>query len=211
MARADHRRGFTLVELMIVIGIISLVTAAVMPALASLTGADARKAAGELGGSLRYLFDTAALRHATCRMALDVDGRAFWAECAPGKAGLARPGDEAEEEPTEEELERRFPDEEDAEQRRLLARSRFGAFSDRLLPRRELPGKVAFGEVAVEGRQDPVTKGTAYVYFFPGGQAQRAFIPVEDGKNVYTVVLEPFTGRARVVTGAVEARLEADR
>jgi general secretion pathway protein H len=202
MRRRGQTRGFTLVELMIVIGIIALITASVMPALASLTGADARKAAGELGGSLRYLFDTAALRHATCRMALDLDGRAFWAECAQGKAGISK---KEEEEPTDEELERRFPDEADAEQRRLLAKSRFGAFSDRLLPRRELPGKVAFGEVTVEGRQDPVTKGTAYVYFFPGGQAQRAFVPVVDGKNLYTVVLEPFTGRARVVSGKVEA------
>jgi general secretion pathway protein H len=45
----------------------------------------------------------------------------------------------------------------------------------------------------------------AYVYFFAGGQAQRAFIPVVDGELVYTVVLEPFTGRARVVAGKVEA------
>jgi general secretion pathway protein H len=192
---------------MIVIGVVALVTAAVLPGLASVTGANARKAAGELAGSLRYLFDTAALRHATCRMALDLDARAFWAECAPGKAGLSR---EPEEEPTDEELARRFPDEEDAEQRRLLAKSRFGAFSDRLLPKRELPGQVGFGEIAVEGRQDPVEKGTAYVYFFPGGQAQRAFIPVVDGKNLYTVVVEPFTGRARVSVGAVEARMETE-
>jgi general secretion pathway protein H len=208
MARRGQTRGFTLVELMIVIGIIALITAAVMPGLASVSGANARQAAGELAGSLRYLFDTAALRHATCRMALDLDGRAFWAECVPGKAGLARAD---EEEPTDEELERRFPDEQDAEQRRLLGKTRFGGFSDRLLPRRELPGTVGFGEIAVEGRQDPVEQGTAYVYFFPGGQAQRAFIPVVDGKNLYTVVVEPFTGRARVSVGAVEARLEADR
>jgi general secretion pathway protein H len=45
----------------------------------------------------------------------------------------------------------------------------------------------------------------AYVHFVPGGQAQRAFVPVVDGDLVYTVVLEPFTGRARVVAGKVEA------
>jgi len=201
MARTAAQRGFTLVELMIVVGVIALATAAVVPALSSVTGANARSAAGDLAGSLRYLFDTAALRHATCRMALDLDGRAYWAECAKGRAGVARKPEDA---PSDEELQRRFPDEEDAEQRRLLGQSRFGSFSDRLMPRRELPGSVAFGAIRLEGRQDPVEKGTAYVYFFPGGQAQRAFVPVADGSYLYTVVLEPFTGRARVVTGKVE-------
>jgi general secretion pathway protein H len=59
--------------------------------------------------------------------------------------------------------------------------------------------------VRVEGRRDG-EEGIAYVHFFPGGQAQRAFVPVVDGNNLYTIVVEPFTGRARVVIGAVEVR-----
>ena len=195
------KRVFTLVELMIVIGVIAVLTAAVVPALSSLSGADARSAAGELAGSLRYLVDTAALRHATCRLALDLDGRAWSAECAAGATAVSR---EAGREETDAELAERFPDEEDADRRRLLARSRFGALSDRLLPRRTLPGKAAFGEVRLEGRSEPVASGTALVHVFPGGRAQRAVIPVLDGSYLYTVVLEPFTGRARVVTGAVK-------
>jgi general secretion pathway protein H len=205
MPRRAASRGFTLVELMIAVAVIAVLAAAVVPSVASLSGADARKAAGELSGSLRYLFDTAALRHATCRMVLDLDQRAWGAECAPRLVGVARDqglaGGRAGE---EEDLESRFPDERDAERRRLLAKSRFGAFTDRLLKHRELPGTTEIREVRVEGRREPVTEGKAYVHFFPGGQAERAFIEVADGNNLYTVVVEPFTGRARVVTGALK-------
>ena len=38
------------------------------------------------------------------------------------------------------------------------------------------------------------------------GRAQRAYIPVADGNNLYTVVVAPFTGRSRVVVGAVEVK-----
>ena len=110
-----------------------------------------------------------------------------------------------EEEPSPAELERRFPGEKAAELRSLLARTAFGKFSDRLVEKRKLPGNATFGAVHVEGRRD-ATEGVVYVHFFPGGQAQRAYVPVVDGNNVFTVVVEPFTGRARAVVGKVEVK-----
>ncbi len=202
MADRRRQRGFTLIELMIVVGVIALAATLVAPALASVTGANARQAAGELAGSMRALFDVAALRHATCRMALDLEKRAWWAECAPGRAGIARDPERA----TDAELAERFPDEKDAEVRKLLARTQFGKLEDRLVKKRELPGRTAFEPVHVEGRRGAVEEGVAYVYFFAGGQAQRAIVPLVDGGNRYTVVLEPFTGRASVVPGKVEVR-----
>jgi general secretion pathway protein H len=201
--RPHTARGFTLVELMIVIGVIGLLATMAVPAVESVTGANARKSASELAGAMRYLFDTAALRHATCRIVLDHESRSWWAECAPSRAGIASAPLDPE---AEKRLEERFPDEKDEELRRLLAKTKFGAFEDRLAGKRELPGSTGFGPIHVEGRRDAVEAGAAYVYFFPGGQAQRAWVPVKDGTNLYTVVVEPFTGRARVVAGAVEVR-----
>lgn len=195
-------RGFTLIELVVVVGVVALIAGLAVPALGSLTGAHAREAAGRLAGAMRYMFDTAALRHETCRIALDTEHRSWWAECAPGGATVAREGRERQ---SVEDLARRFPDEKDEETRRLLARTAFGAFSDRLVPKSELPGHAAFGKISVEGLGDADAK-LAYVYFFPGGRALRAFVPVVDGSNVFTVVVEPFTGRARAVAGAVEVK-----
>jgi general secretion pathway protein H len=200
----QRERGFTLVELVVVVGVIALLALAAAPALGTLTGANAREAAGRLAGGMRFLFDTAALRHATCRMALDPKAHAWWAECAPGPAAAlsaAQPG-----RPEEEDLAKRFPDDKDEQVRQLLARTSFGAFSDRLVEKRELPGRTEFGKLRIEGAPEADVGGVAYVYFFPGGQAQRAYVPVVDGSNVFTVVVEPFTGRARVVAGAVEAK-----
>ena len=195
-------RGFTLIELLVVVGIIALLAGLAAPALGTLTGANAREAAGRLAGAMRYMFDTAALRHETCRIALDAEHRAWWAECAPGAATVAK-DDRAW---SDEELARRFPDEKDEQTRRLLARTTFGAFSDRLVPRSELPGRAGFGKISVEGLSASAEGKLAYVYFFPGGRALRAFVPVVDGSNVFTVVVEPFTGRARAVAGAVEVK-----
>jgi general secretion pathway protein H len=133
-------------------------------------------------------------------MALDLDARTWSAECAPGAVG-APPADD-----DEKTLAERFPEETDPEIKKLLAASTFGALSDRLVVKRELPGKVKFGPVHVGGRRDAVESGTVYVYFFPGGRAQPAWIPVVDGTNLYTVVGESFTGRARVVPGKVEVK-----
>jgi general secretion pathway protein H len=201
-ATRGREGGFTLIELLVVMGVIALLAGLAAPALGTLTGANAREAAGRLAGAMRYMFDTAALRRETCRIALDGASRSWWAECAPGAATIerdARARDDAEE------LARRFPDEKDDQTRRLLAKTTFGAFSDRLVPKSELPGSATFGKVSVEGFSSGEDR-IAYVYFFPSGRAQRAYVPVVDGSNLFTVVVEPFTGRARVVVGAVEVR-----
>jgi general secretion pathway protein H len=205
MRQARHDQGFTLLELLIVAAVIAVLAAAAMPAIDAVTGANARAAAGELAGGMRYLFDTAALRRETCRIAIDMENRAWWAECTEGHYTMSREkATAARREEDDEELADRFTDERDAERRRLLAKAKFGQFSDRLAKKRTLPGSVRFEDVWTEHQREPFSRGMAYVYFFPQGRSELAQVPLKDGDHVYSVLMQPFTGRARVVTGQPE-------
>jgi general secretion pathway protein H len=199
VARTGRARGFTLIELLVVVSVIALLAGLAAPALGSLTGADARKAATGLAGAMRYMFDTASLQHSKCRVALDLDKRAWSAECKPGGGGAVREGRE-----DAADLERRFPGEKNAELRALLARTEFGAYDESARDKHELPGSARFGTVNVEGRR-AAESGVVMIHFAPG-QAERAYVPIVDGDNVYTIVVEPFTGRAKIVVGKVEVR-----
>ena len=201
-------RGFTLIEVLIVVSVIAVMAFAAAPAVNSFTGANARASASEIAGAYRYLFDTAALRHQTCRMVLDLDSREWWAECTAAAPGGRRTqpvmGKDGVAEDDEASLARSFSDEPDAEKRKFLARARFAEFKDQQVKRRKLRGGATFEKVWTPRQRDPQQKGKAYVYLYPQGVADKAQIPVADGSSVYTVVTQPFTGRARVVSGIPE-------
>src|SRR5512138_1772045 len=97
--------------------VVALVATLAVPAVEGMTGANARKAAGELAGTMRAMFDMAALKSQTCRVALDFDKRTFRTECAKGKKLLeVRRNGELDDRT----LEEKYPDEKDAELRRIL-------------------------------------------------------------------------------------------
>src|SRR5512140_1350393 len=84
-------RGLTLIELMIALAVAAVLFSAAVMGIGAITGAQAKKSAGELAGVIRSLYDTAALTGRTCRLAFELPGEKaedqkarYRAECAAG-------------------------------------------------------------------------------------------------------------------------------
>lgn len=75
-----------------------------------------------------------------------------------------------------------------------------------------LPEGVNIVSVRTEHDFEPITEGEAYLYFFPQGRTQMAHIQVEDkdGKNQYTIIIQPLTGRVTIVPEIVDLELPDD-
>jgi general secretion pathway protein H len=201
--------------------------AGVITGLGSLTGSKARAAAGELSGVIRSLYDTASLTGHTCRLVFqlpekDDDGPVkYWAECAAGNITTARDRDQALEDANRAaELAARdkgrpkatasrssdapqTPEEQEAlEKARVAKLSRFSGFTSEEITPKALAGVQI--SVWTPHQQDPVKSGLAYLYFWPQGYTERAYVWFQQGDNTWTITVSPLTGKTSVVGKALE-------
>ncbi|WP_342380908.1 prepilin-type N-terminal cleavage/methylation domain-containing protein [Myxococcus stipitatus] len=234
MKKSHHRaqRGLTLIEISIAIIIIAMLFSAAVMGIGSLTGAKAKGAAGELAGTIRSLYDSAALRGKTCRLVFEIPepkeekATRYHAECAESGVTTARDRDNAlRDENREREQSRRSSrggdrderrsylttggdtpsaqDLMDSEKVRVENVSRFSSFTSEELPARELPEDVRIS-IWTRQQREAVDSGVAYLYFFPQGYTEKAYVFVSQGDNVWTLDVSPLTGKVNIADEALE-------
>lgn len=198
-------RGFTLIELGVVIGILALVAMVVVPSIEAAFGVRTREEAARVAGSIRAMYGESVLSGNTCRLVFDLDEHRYWPECASGRVAVAGQEESLRGARVEEREDRFYGTEEEEEAwRQIQAKSEFGAFESGLAPTRSLPDPVRIASVWTQHQTEPYEAGTAFLYFFPNGQSERAWIHVSDEDDTYTIVVTPMTGRTRVMEGWVE-------
>jgi len=74
---------------------------------------------------------------------------------------------------------------------------------------KKLETDIVFRQVEVMHEEGPVSEGRAYMYFFPGGQAERASIQVmkkgsDDDSDILTIQVSPLTGKTTILGGPVD-------
>ena len=223
-------RGFTLIELMVALAVAAALFSAVVMGLGALTGAQARKAMGELGAASRSLYDTAALSGNTCRLVFllpkdDSTEFTYRAECANGPVTTSMDRDQEIRDATKAAVEayrkrgRSNPadappstyarssgstllDVLDSEKARVEKAAAFSAFTTPEIQPRKMRGVRV--SVWTAHQKAKIDSGLAYLYFFPQGYTERAQVTVRQGKNVWTLLVSPLTGRTSIVDGEPE-------
>lgn len=73
-------KGFTLIELAIVIVVLGIMISLVIPTLGEMTGANLKQSSRHLTGMIRFLRDEAEAKKTVYRLRFDVPGGHYWAE-----------------------------------------------------------------------------------------------------------------------------------
>ncbi|MCC7073146.1 MAG: prepilin-type N-terminal cleavage/methylation domain-containing protein [Deltaproteobacteria bacterium] len=205
------RRGFTLLEILIAMVLLSLLIAVAVPALGALSGAELRSQAGLLTGAVRDTYARTALQGRSSRLVMDVEKNAWWIEEAAVVARLhatkltADRDGKAKLDPVDERIEDIDADTDDEAERaklELLAPPPFSPVEGEAGQPHVLPGDVHFSSIWTEHLDDKVQGGQVALYFFPGGFTEEAIITLADdekGESTLTLVVSSLTGEVDIV------------
>jgi general secretion pathway protein H len=171
----------TLIEVGVALCVAGLMLAVAIPALSNVTRAQLRQKTGQLAGGVRSLYSAAAIAGHTCRLVLDLDQETYWSECAKGNVRLSREGERSQNgarlESREEELQAQSQRDNMSEEEREK----------------------------LQHQPESYTSGRAFIYFWSSGLTEEAAIHLEQGGDVYSLLVSPLTGRVKVVGDRVDA------
>ena len=226
-----HRRGMTLIEILVVVAVLALIVGVSIPSLAGLLDLQRRGAAKELAQTYSALVDEAALRNVTFRVALDLDANTWKVEVGdPGTLVFASPEERQEYERelhdkmarfTQREIEEGVAEDElgtDPTNGQFEGLQEASFVTEKQLPNDTRIEYVYTPQYAPDGAtselewdeeppEDPADRTIAYTYIFPDGSAEHTVIrlvDVEDPEDGYTIEVEPLTGKVTLSTDIVE-------
>jgi general secretion pathway protein H len=219
-------RGVTLIEMLIVLALIAIFSAAVIAGSGQLSGAKLRKGATMMTAAVRVAFLRATVTSRSVRLVLDFEQNTMWLEEADlpmlvqGKDRTGTGGADGVTAAEKTAI---------AEGERIVKgptapRPAFHAVEMGLLAGteakddknvRHLPSGITLREVQAAHDDEPRTKDRAYLYFWPGGLTERASIVLRIGTSTedaqaLTVMVSPLTGTTSIKAGAVALKLPTD-
>jgi general secretion pathway protein H len=224
LRRRFSERGLTLIEILIVMALMAVVTGVAVAGSAALPSSRLRRSATMIASAVKVAYTRATATSKSLRLVLDLDQQKIWLEEGetpmlvkskdPSATGGADPITQA-------------------EQAALAEGAKMVKGPPIQRPRFHIIKAYGFGDVeggqggkplqhgitfrSVQTPHDDTarTSGRAYVYFWPGGRAERAAIQLRIGESEadseqVTVLIAPLTGKATVKSGPVDLEVPTD-
>jgi prepilin-type N-terminal cleavage/methylation domain-containing protein len=194
------QRGFTLIEVLITLGIIAFVVAVAVPKLTRSLGTQIRSTTRRIVTLNKELHNNSELKDKTYRLVIDFGGEkhkpSIKVESATSSQLIADPSASPPEKVTKERAKDSPPD-----------TSGFSEDKEILKKPIELPEGVQFEDVENDSSEKPITEDKAYVIFFPQGMVQRTIIHLTDGKKIHwSLVINPLSGQTDIVNEYVKIK-----
>jgi general secretion pathway protein H len=208
-ARRPSGAGFTLIEVLVVVLIVSLMITIGVKGFRSITKSNLRESTAHMSGAIRYLFDRASITGKYYRLVIDLTDGKYWPEVSDDKFYAPNQAESEADRRKREEKEAAADEEERKrqEKQQLLygngsassgsssstsfdmskmevgefrpKRARFAAFKETALKPVVLK-KLKIKSVYTPRMTEPVTTGRVYLYFYPLGQTEPAIITLTD-------------------------------
>jgi general secretion pathway protein H len=213
MPRRPASRGVTLVEVLITVALIALVTVGAATGMGLAAGARLKRSATMVAGAIRVAYAHANAKSKPVRLVFDFEERLVVLEESAselfiekndrtGGAAAATEAERAAIEAAEAIL--KGPR---APRPAFQPTKAFGFNPDAEKPGKELSNGIRFLQVETSHHEEPEKEGRAYLYFWPGGQTERASIQLvigaeeESPDSVMTVLVSPLTGKTEIKKG----------
>lgn len=211
------RRGFTIIEMVVVIALLAIAVSAVVISISNSRRANLKSSAGKMASMARYLYNRAIIDARPYRLVIDLDEGAFWGEAMVSDDSCARyiPSPDAEE--RDEERQRQEKKRERQEQGQSEAEteaqdvmdqaSGFSLMRDQLLKPRKIPPQVRVSGLMTAHHDERQREGRGAIHFWPDGSAERALVwygerssdddAIDGWLTVLTLEVEALTGRVK--------------
>ena len=190
VTRSSKNTGFTLIEILFVIFLISIVAGFAVPRFNALTTINLRSATRHMASLIRYSFNTAVLSGKRHRLVLNFDERAYWIEVYEEIVE-----EEKDEDDGTELSEGVSLDDQDDEPR---VRGEFVKTEGFLVKAKKLPDGVDYLKYKPL-EESEVRAGEAFLYFYPEGESSGGELVLKSGEeNFMTLVINALTGEVRI-------------
>lgn len=206
------RAGMTLVELLLVVAVVAMIASGVALGAGALPRARLRSSALRLASTFRFAYVHALTTGRTTRVSFPMGTGRISVEDTDDAHTLdpsdpLRAGGAADVEAHALRQARLLTD-----LRPRTTRATFRALPPRVFRARPLEPGVVIVRLYSQHDPEPREEGTGHVYFFSGGQTERAVVHLRNHRGeIFSVVLNPLTGRTEVFDRPVEPPTMDDR